>query len=1138
MLAPCCFSIKYVYMQTCKILLLFLFIWPQWLIAQQTEIIPPSPEAASVFKFAEVPVNAYSGLANVSIPVFEIKAGKLSIPVNLSYHGRGVRVEEVAPRVGIGWTLNYGGMISRQTRGKYDDLYPGYLTRDFYKNIFTSNSVAAAEYSTYINDGTDFDPDMFMFDFPGGSGKFQFDQRDQTILQQKYSDTKITPIWDLDEGLAGWIVVDNAGTKYYFGISKDQLRKARDCDHTVESYSFEFMGTLASIGSNQDRRFNTWHLMEIETVSKEVVEFYYDLEEPVYYRRQYDKNLQPGAASFFGRVSGNQYQISEIRFRNGKVKFIKSATERKDLKNAYALDRIELIDKRDSILKTFSFKYNYPATVNDGNQLSYLKNIDTSAAHRLFLKSVQEKGRGGDTLPPYSFVYDDQPLPNRFSNSQDNWGFYNGKSNGEFLTFFNYSSGSINRQVDTVKSKAGLLKRIYYPTGGYVNFIYEHNVGVPPVFMDKLLFATNNPREEVPIIESFLKHSSYWQTDKYVHEFRVGPTVKGNVYLEFTLLFPNADPDIINYSVTLEGEGRDMLLYPGGPWNINLQPGLYRVIVEPPFNHNPLDPQNGFFMKIEWDEEKYINPDGESPASTLLYAAGKRVKRIEYRNADESLASYKEYRYVNPATGKSSGVINGLPNFYFIKPVGAAITTDKYGSIPGSPLTTLQGNGIGYSHVTEFSGDTLNNIGKTEYQFTTIEDGGKFYKPPYTPPVDNEWLRGKPIRTDVYEKTGLTYTLKKSTVNKYLYAGYEDVEAIFMSPFRHIDSNATYRKNRNLFYLPLLIYTKDTLAPYNYEPYYQTGGAMDLYSTTETQYESNGATLVKETRLNYDYANHYNLSESKILQSKGDTVIMKTTYPTSNAGPNAVVQKLIDQNRLATPLSEKTIVKSKANGSILSDVTKTTTYADWGSNLVEPSIISTSINSGQPKTELQMISYDARANPTEMIAADGVRQAYIWGYNAEYPVARITGSTYSTAKSFINESMLSNAHQYTDHQIRAELNKIRTGLSSTNAMISTVTYQPLIGIKSKVNERGQKSLYEYDKFGRLELIRDNDSNIIKRIGYYYVPTSGGSTVVYNSVAKSGTFTRNNCTGGSGSTVTYNVLAGAHTSTISQADADK
>ncbi|MFY0602299.1 MAG: hypothetical protein JXQ93_00005, partial [Flavobacteriaceae bacterium] len=91
------------------------------------EIIPPSPEAASLGKFTEVPISHYTGVPNISIPIYTINANGISVPIQLSYHARGVQVSEVASRVGLGWALSYGGSFSRQTRGSADESYKGYF---------------------------------------------------------------------------------------------------------------------------------------------------------------------------------------------------------------------------------------------------------------------------------------------------------------------------------------------------------------------------------------------------------------------------------------------------------------------------------------------------------------------------------------------------------------------------------------------------------------------------------------------------------------------------------------------------------------------------------------------------------------------------------------------------------------------------------------------------------------------------------------------------------------------------------------------------------------------------------------------------------------------------------------------------
>jgi pimeloyl-ACP methyl ester carboxylesterase len=56
------------------------------------KIVPPSPEAASLGKFTEVPISHYTGLPNISIPIASYAVGGKSFPVGISYHARGVQV--------------------------------------------------------------------------------------------------------------------------------------------------------------------------------------------------------------------------------------------------------------------------------------------------------------------------------------------------------------------------------------------------------------------------------------------------------------------------------------------------------------------------------------------------------------------------------------------------------------------------------------------------------------------------------------------------------------------------------------------------------------------------------------------------------------------------------------------------------------------------------------------------------------------------------------------------------------------------------------------------------------------------------------------------------------------------------------
>src|SRR4051812_19271228 len=79
--------------------------------------IPPSPEASALGKYGDIQVSLATGIPNISIPFFDINTNDFSLKLNLSYHASGIKVEEIAPSTGLGWSLNAGGVITRVIRG-------------------------------------------------------------------------------------------------------------------------------------------------------------------------------------------------------------------------------------------------------------------------------------------------------------------------------------------------------------------------------------------------------------------------------------------------------------------------------------------------------------------------------------------------------------------------------------------------------------------------------------------------------------------------------------------------------------------------------------------------------------------------------------------------------------------------------------------------------------------------------------------------------------------------------------------------------------------------------------------------------------------------------------------------------------
>lgn len=52
-------------------------------------VIPPSPDAASLGKYGNIPVGLYTGISEINIPLYVIKTKRLEVPISVSYHAIG-----------------------------------------------------------------------------------------------------------------------------------------------------------------------------------------------------------------------------------------------------------------------------------------------------------------------------------------------------------------------------------------------------------------------------------------------------------------------------------------------------------------------------------------------------------------------------------------------------------------------------------------------------------------------------------------------------------------------------------------------------------------------------------------------------------------------------------------------------------------------------------------------------------------------------------------------------------------------------------------------------------------------------------------------------------------------------------------
>jgi hypothetical protein len=333
---------------------------------------------------------------------------------------------------------------------------------------------------------------------------------------------------------------------------------------------------------------------------------------------------------------------------------------------------------------------------------------------------------------------------------------------------------------------------------------------------------------------------------------------------------------------------------------------------------------------------------------------------------------------------------------------------------------------------------------------------------------------------------------------------------------------------------------------------------FNLSSTKQTNYFHDNAnvltgSITNTKTFNYSSPNHLNLtSQTTTTSNTAEVLETKYFYPQDpEMASEPFKNELIEKNIIGIPLDthsfkgnlklseQKTIYDNSAATSNLL-LPKNIYAAKFPNN--NPNITAPPV--GQLEKKVTYDQYDNMGNILQYTLENGTPVSIIWGYSKTQPIAKIENATYSSipAATITNLQTVSDIVN-NDTNLLPALSVLRT--SFPTALITTYTYKPLVGLTSITDPKGLTSYYEYDSSNKLKFIKDQDLNVLQRYCYNYkgqvmncADISSTTVITYNNIAKSGTYTKNNCAAGSvGSSVTYNVAAGAYTSLISQADAD-
>ena len=113
-----------------------------------------SPEAAAFMKYGEESVNEYTGTANISIPLYTVKCKDIEIPLVLNYNASGIKVDQEASWVGLGWDLTVGGCVNYVSAGSKDMINATKIEDDSWTQ-YLSTATKNYDYSKTVTSNWD-----------------------------------------------------------------------------------------------------------------------------------------------------------------------------------------------------------------------------------------------------------------------------------------------------------------------------------------------------------------------------------------------------------------------------------------------------------------------------------------------------------------------------------------------------------------------------------------------------------------------------------------------------------------------------------------------------------------------------------------------------------------------------------------------------------------------------------------------------------------------------------------------------------------------------------------------------------------------------------------------------------------------
>ncbi|GGG25283.1 hypothetical protein GCM10011344_27440 [Dokdonia pacifica] len=1042
--------------------------------------IPPTPNAASFTIYGDTPVNTATGIPQINIPLFNLVDDGVSIPISLSYHASGVKVDDLASVVGLKWTLSAGGGIFREVKDKQDEVgwldpnLRGYIDPDWVaqnplSEVNTQNTIAISD------DTHDYYPDDFNYNFPGGNGNFIFNT-DGSILEEYQTRALIETTTGVGNTF-NFKISDDTGNTFFFGENDKREYNSKNI----------LSGGPANISHSFEGNLTGWMLDRIVTKNNKQINFSYQQ-----YLVDYSIN---GAAHNIVRArlcplgtdptcgcqgSGSGFEtttsitnisysavnklISQIESDNVLVTF----NYQEDTSLADWQMKLNSIDIKDKITnKTKSFNFTYSSF--SGNA-------------RLRLDEVQEIGFDGSTKPPYKFTYESGNLPEIGNKGKDIYGYYNGQSNSTLIPYAqeiinilgsSYESSLADRSLNESYLKRGVLKNIKYPTGGSTEFILEPNA-VPVI-------ATVDGTSSVSVSPVSFDSQN---TDGIYTVFRRFFMIEGSSlnYSSYSDICDTSDPNSVNFECSsfniypAAGDGvvlinaepfwdPDRYIGPSGGVP-NLESGWYFVELRVKTS-NLVDPVTGNTIYPVPNIGINVTFPVTYEDEVLAYRGGLRVKEILNKDTDGNTLTQSKYSYEGLHGFTFGGNIKGYNN--------GERTVFSSDNVSLNPLLIRYGHY--YDKVTtERIGDneTLKSIEYFQEKFMKNSRDAQLIRSEYYKPSDT------PSEEDLLVRT-VDVTYENITQNTVQFYTLGDRDFCFNSNAPTGNGAGAFLGYGNPNSATYFFNKKNVIAQnkeinYFYDDQNNLSTSIQIVNST---YNDNLQIQSQEVEGRYYATNLTDIETNNLnFDADGEHALINYTYVNDHLGEDPIMNTLMNKHCLGaivsrTVTNNNTLTKGQFfdfdnNGNVIA------TYR------YNKGLGSNSGSAGHIPSNYDLFTtYDVHVGKAvEIQRENSSKTVFLWDISKNYLLAQI-----QNAPSFLEVSGAVGGVNLSAEGLTAiQENAIR---SLPNTLVTTFTYDPLLGLTSQTDPNGYTTYYEYDDLNRLKLVKDQDGNIYSKNEYHY-----------------------------------------------------